>query len=90
MAIRLEEIQGFWKRFNKIILHWNAVSITGFLSGVVIANFILKNYLGYKGKLATCNDTKDGDYGAERWLKDKGLKPSLWSAFLWWFKRPTS
>ncbi len=81
-----KEIQQAWREYKILIITWNLVSITGFLGFVVIANFILKNYLGYKGKLATCNSTKDGDFGADWWLKREGLKPSLWSAFLWWIR----
>jgi hypothetical protein len=39
-----------------------------------------------KIKFWLLNDTKDGDYGAQWWLLEKGLNPGLWSAFLWWWR----
>lgn len=79
-----EEVKAAWKEYKWLIIRWNLVSITGFLSGVVIANFILKNYLGYKGKLATCNDTKDGDF-APAWFMPS-YKRSLITTISWWFR----
>jgi hypothetical protein len=89
-TITKEEIKQFWREYTILMIKWNLVSITGVLSTVVIWNFILKNYLGYKGKMATCNDTEptfiEGDFGANWWLEKKGLKPSIWSAILWWLR----
>ncbi len=79
-----KEIQASEAAFKWLIIRWNLVSVTGFLSGVVLCNFILKNYLGYKGKLATCNDTKDGDFGAA-WFMPSFKRNSL-TAFCWWFR----
>lgn len=79
-----KEIQDTERAFKWLIVRWFLVSLTGFLSGVVIANFILKNYLGYKGKLATCNDTKDGDFAPD-WFMPK-YKRSLLTTICWWFR----
>jgi hypothetical protein len=89
-TITQEEIDQFWKEWRILMLRWNLVTLTGLLSGVVVCNFILKNYLGYKGKMATCNDTEptfiEGDFGANWWLKENNLKPGLWSAFRWFWR----
>lgn len=79
-----EEIKNAWSSYKWLIIRWFLVSVTGLLSGVVIANFILKNYLGYKGKLATCNDTKDGDFAPD-WFMPK-FKRSIITTICWWFR----
>lgn len=84
LMITNKEIKKAWWKYAVLMLRWFMVSLTSVLSFVVIANFILKNYLGYKQEMATCNDTSDGDFGNKKWLKKKGLKPSVYSAFLWW------
>jgi len=47
-------------------------------------NILLKYVFGVKN-LWLFNDTKDGDFGAEWWLKETGHSKGLWSAFLWWW-----
>lgn len=98
MEITDQEIQQAWREYRWLIITWNLVSITGFIGFVVIGNFILKNYLGYTGKLATCNDTIDGDFGNLRILLKNRLvpknnAPKLFKLFIhldaiiyWWFR----
>jgi hypothetical protein len=48
-------------------------------------NILLK----YKFKVKNLwlfNDTVDGDFGSEEWLKEKGYKKGIWSAILWWLR----
>ncbi len=68
------------------MVRWFCVSLFGFLSGGVIIAFILKHKFNWKFKFWWLNDTPDGDFGADWWLKEKGLKPGLWSAFLWFWR----
>lgn len=78
------EIKAFWNRWDLIMIRWFLVSAFGLLSTAVIWAFILKHYCGVKTKFWLLNDTVDGDFGAEWWLKEKGWTPGLWSAFHWW------
>jgi hypothetical protein len=65
------------------MIRWILVSLIGILSGGLVISFILKNYLGVKYKFWWLNDTLDGDFGADWWLKEKGLKKGIWSAISW-------
>jgi len=81
-----KEIEDFWKDFtireDKYFLVW----FFGFFTGSVIIAHILKHVFKVKTKFWLLNDTVDGDYGADWWLEREGLKPSLYSAFRWWWR----
>lgn len=47
--------------------------------------FLLKYEFGVKG-LWLLNDTVDGDFGAEWWLKETGLKNKFIRAIRWWLR----
>lgn len=72
------------KNFTVLMVKWFLVSLFGFWSTLVVWEFVFKNVLKIPGYYVFMNDTKDGDYGADWWLEDKGLKPGLLSALLWW------
>lgn len=84
--ITSKEIATYWKGWTWLMIKWNAISFFGFISTAVIWAFVLKHVFKVKRDFWLLNDTVDGDFGAEWWLKEKGLKPSLWSAFQWWFR----
>lgn len=81
-----KEITRFWLKFALLHLLWFLVYSIGFFSGLVILCHFLKHQCNVKWKFWLLNDTVDGDYGADWWLEKKGLKPSLWSAFCWWWR----
>ena len=80
------EIQTYWIRFALREIVYFLVWVFGFFSGVVIIAHILKHVFKVRMKFWLLNDTVDGDFGADWWLKREGLKPSLWSAFRWWWR----
>ena len=80
------EITGFWIRFALREIVYLLVWVFGFFSGLVIISHILKHVFKVKMKFWLLNDTVDGDFGADWWLKREGLKPGLWSAFRWWWR----
>lgn len=81
-----QELKGSKKRFAILMVKWFWVSFFGFWSTLVIWEFVFKNLLKIPGFYIFMNDTKDGDYGAQWWLDEKGLSPSIWSAVLWWIR----
>ena len=81
-----KEITVFWKDYDSHMDRWFLVWFFGFFSGLVIIAHILKHVLKVKTKFWLLNDTVDGDYGADWWLKREGLKHSLYSAFRWWWR----
>ena len=81
-----KEITAFWIRFVlREVIYFFVWSI-GFISTAVIWAFILKHVFKVKWKIWLLNDTVDGDFGADWWLRREGLKPGLWSAFRWWWR----
>lgn len=52
--------------------------------------FFITYVLGIKRHPLTylLNSTKDGDFGAEWWLKREKLQPGKLSALRWWFRNP--
>jgi len=81
-----KEIKAFWNDYDSHMDRWFLVWFFGFFSGAVIIAHILKHVFKVKTKFWLLNDTVDGDYGADWWLKREGLKPGLWSAFRWWWR----
>ena len=81
-----KEITAFWIRFALREIVYFLVWFSGFISGLVIISHIIKHVFKVKIKFWLLNDTVDGDYGADWWLKREGLKPGLWSAFRWWWR----
>lgn len=65
---------------------WNLTSLVGILTGGVVVAFIAKHHFGSKFQFWWLNDTEDGDWGAEWWLRDYGYKKGYWSAINWWFR----
>lgn len=85
--ITKQERKAFWIRYWKIILNWTSLSLLAFLSTAIIWAHILKHVFKWKTEFWILNDTVDGDYGADWWLKEKGHKKrNLWTAFNWWFR----
>jgi hypothetical protein len=69
------------------MIRWFAVSIFGLISTGVIWAFIARHKFNVKFKFWWLNYTKDGDFGEEKWRKDKGLKDkSIWTAMRWWWR----
>jgi hypothetical protein len=66
------------------MVRWLCVSLFGFFSGGLFIAFYLKHKRNWKFQFWWLNDTEDGDYGNEKWLKDNGYKKGLWSAINWW------
>ena len=81
-----QEIKSFWDEYDAHMDRWFLVKFFGFISGLVIIAHILKHVFKVKTKFWLLNDTEDGDYGADWWLEREGLKPSLYSAFRWWWR----
>ena len=81
-----KEITAFWIRFALREIVYFLVWFSGFISTAVIWAFILKHVFKVKIKFWLLNDTVDGDFGADWWLRREGLKPGLWSAFRWWWR----
>ena len=81
-----KEITAFWIRFALREVIYLLVWSIGFISTAVIWAFILKHVFKIKWKMWLLNDTVDGDFGADWWLRREGLKPGIWSAFRWWFR----
>ena len=65
---------------------WFLVWLFGFLTGAVLVAYLLKHVFKVKWRMWLLNDTVDGDYGADWWLKREGLKPGVVSAWLWWWR----
>lgn len=80
------KIRKYWWKFTSRMLKWFLLSFFGFISGMVIIDFIRKHKMNKDDNSPFLNDTVDGDYGAIWWLDEKNLQPSYWSAFLWWLR----
>lgn len=85
-TITRDEINTSWVIYWDVIYFWGLHSFGAFISTAVIWDFISKNYLGSKVWYASMNDTEDGDFGSEKWRKEKGYKKNWWAAFNWWFR----
>lgn len=79
----------YFKYIVNKLLELVFILLSFFSGGVIVAHFLKHvckvNVIPFKWML---NDTVDGDYGGEWWLDKNDLEPSLWSAFLWWFRNP--
>lgn len=81
-----QEIKDFWKDYDVHMDKWFLVWFFGFISTAVVWAHILKHVFKVKTEFWLLNDTEDGDYGADWWLKREGLKTNLYSAFRWWWR----
>ncbi len=97
-----KEIQKAWIEYVIIHIQWVFIYLSGFFSAFVIICHFLKHVCKVRFKFWLLNDTKDGDYGTDAWLRlinsKKGikafrtlfglfeLKKGLYSAFLWWWR----
>lgn len=94
-----KEIKKAWIEYIIIHIEWVFIYLSGFFTGFVIICHFLKHVCKVSFKFWLLNDTVDGDYGTDAFIrlinskKDFRtlfglfkLNKGLYSAFLWWWR----